>query len=131
MNPEASDRRASLRRSAARHPSPRHTAWFLAAGLLVALVLAFGVSRFASSDPDGLEKVAADHGIDAEERPHALEDTTFAGYGTAAVRDEGLGTGIAGVVGVIATFCVATGAVWLAATVRGRTRQPEHATARP
>jgi len=34
----------------------------LVTGLLVALLLAGGVSYFASSDPDGLTKVAADQG---------------------------------------------------------------------
>lgn len=105
----------------------RHTAGFLAAGLVVALVLAFGVSRFASSEPDGLSKVAADHGLDAREQPHALDDTTFAGYGTALVHDDGLATGIAGTLGVIVTFCCTAVAVWLAAKARDKARRPEPA----
>lgn len=111
--------------------SRRRTALFMAAGLVVALVLAFGASRFAGSEPDGLEKVAAQEGLDVHERPHALGDTTFAGYGTAMIRNKGLGTGIAGVVGVLVTFSFTTAAVLLAVKLRGRARRIDHATTPP
>lgn len=109
----------------------RRTAAFLTTGLVMSLLLAFAVSRFASSEPDGLTKVAAQHGIDAKEQPHALESTTFAGYGTVVVHDEGLGTGIAGVLGVLVTFCVAAAAVWLAARTRNRSHRVEHTATPP
>lgn len=96
----------------------RRTAVFVLGGLLVAFVLAFGVSRLASSQPDGLERVAMDKGINAEERDHTLADGPFADYSTQGVDDDGLGTGVAGLVGVVATFVVAGGAVWIAAEVR-------------
>jgi len=102
--------------------SARHLTWFLGGALALSLVLAFGVSRFASSEPDGLEKVAEAKGLDAHEQPHDLRDTTFADYRTSAVPDEDLGTGIAGVVGVVATFTVTMTAVWLAPKVRDRMR---------
>ncbi len=91
----------------------RRTRWFVLVGLVVALALAFGVSRYASSKPDGLEKVAADKGLDSNEKAHALSDGPFADYETRGVSDPGLGTGIAGVVGVVITFCVAGGVVWV------------------
>ena len=40
------------------------------AGLVVALVLAGVVSRFASSDPDGLTKVSEDHGFAGAGKAH-------------------------------------------------------------
>ena len=43
---------------------------FLAGGLLVAIGLAMLVSGFASSSPDGLNKVAEDHGFAANARTH-------------------------------------------------------------
>lgn len=92
------------------------TLWFIVGGLAIALVLAFGVSRYASSHPDGLEKVAADKELDSGEKPHALEDGPLANYETSGVDDPGLSTGIAGVIGVFATFAVATGAIWMAST---------------
>lgn len=80
----------------------------------MALVLAFGVSRYASSQPDGLERVAADHTIDSDEEAHALADGPFADYTTRGIDDSGLSTGIAGILGVAVTFGVAGGLVWLA-----------------
>jgi hypothetical protein len=98
----------------------RRTGGFVVAGLIVALVLAFGASRWASSEPDGLEKVAADQSLDAGEAPHAMADSPFADYSTRGVDDRGLSTGIAGIVGVVATFAVAGGLVWVAVRVGNR-----------
>jgi hypothetical protein len=78
----------------------------IALGLLVSLLLAFAVSPFASSSPDGLEKVAADKAIDRDEQDHAFADGPLAGYSVERVDDERLSTGVAGVVGVAATFAV-------------------------
>jgi len=99
----------------------RRTASFIVGGLAVALLLAFGVSRYASSEPDGLEKVAADQGLVADERPHPLADGPLAGYATRGVDDPGTATGVAGVIGVVVTFTVAGGLVWVVgATSRRR-----------
>jgi cobalt/nickel transport system permease protein len=92
--------------------------WFLLAGLVVALVLAAVVSFYASASPDGLEKVAADQGIDAKEERHALADSPFADYGTKGVDDERLSGGLAGVAGVGITFLLG-GAVFLVVRRRG------------
>jgi hypothetical protein len=106
----------------------RRTLVFVGAGLVVALLLAFGVSRYASSQPDGLEKVAADHALDEGEQTHALADGPLADYSTAGVDDEGLSTGVAGAVGVVLTFALAGGLVWLARRggVRDRGGAPSH-----
>ena len=81
-------------------------------GLLVTLVLAGGVSYFASSDPDGLNKVAADQGFAKGEKKHASEDSPFAGYETSGVGNDALSGGLAGVVGVAVTFLIAGGVIW-------------------
>ena len=81
----------------------------VAGGLLVALLLAFFVSPFASSSPDGLEKVAADKAIDRDERDHALAGGPLADYSVRGVNDARLSTGLAGVVGVAVTFAVGGG----------------------
>jgi len=83
-------------------------------GLAVTLLLAFGVSRWASSHPDGLEKVAADEGFLDTADEHAFADAAFADYGTEGIEDDGLGTGVAGVVGVAITFVAAAGLVVVA-----------------
>jgi cobalt/nickel transport protein len=54
-------------------------------GLVVSLVLAGGVSFYASSQPDGLEKVAGDIGFLDSAKESAVEDGPLAGYGVAGV----------------------------------------------
>jgi hypothetical protein len=90
----------------------RRTGALVVAGLLVALVLAGVVSYWASSSPDGLEKVAAEHGLDAQARDHDLE-TTFSDYSTAGVDDDRWSVAVAGVVGVGVTFAVFGGLTWV------------------
>ena len=84
----------------------------LVTGLLVALLLAGGVSYFASSDPDGLNKVAADEGFDKGAKNHDLDDSPFAGYETSGVDDGRVSGGLAGVAGVGVTFLIAGGVAY-------------------
>jgi cobalt/nickel transport protein len=53
---------------------------FVAGGLLVAIGLAMLVSGLASSSPDGLNKVAEDHGLAANASQHLFENGPLAGY---------------------------------------------------
>ena len=57
---------------------------FLLGGLLVAIGLATLVSGFASSSPDGLNKVAEDHGFAANAKEHLFENGPLAGYAVKA-----------------------------------------------
>ena len=83
----------------------RPSNWALVVGgFLLALGLAFFVSRYASGSPDGLNKVAIDQGIDGTETEHASAESPLAGYGVEGVDDEGLSTGLSGVIGVAVTF---------------------------
>ncbi|MFJ2825082.1 energy-coupling factor ABC transporter permease [Streptomyces toxytricini] len=97
-----------------------------AAGLAAALVLAGFVSFYASASPDGLEKVAADQGIDAkaEQYEHATADSPLADYGVKDVDDERLSVGLAGVMGVGATIAVGTGVFWAARSRRTAAARP-------
>ena len=94
---------------------------FLLAGLLVALLLAGVVSGFASSSPDGLEKVAQDQGFAETAEEHALSGSPVADYAVAGVEEERLSTGLAGVLGVGVTFAFGLG---LFALVRRRAAEP-------
>ncbi len=85
------------------------TAWFVVGGILVALILAGIVSFYASSSPDGLEKVATEQGLDTNVQDSAVADSPLADYGVAGVENERLGVGLAGVIGVGITFVVAGG----------------------
>jgi cobalt/nickel transport protein len=78
-------------------------------GLVVSLVLAGGVSYYASSQPDGLEKVAGDIGFLDSAKESAVEDGPLAGYGVAGVDNERISGGLAGVIGVASTAAVSFG----------------------
>jgi len=82
---------------------------FLIAGFVLSLVLAGVVSNFASSSPDGLEKVAEDIGFLDSAKDHTYADGPLADYGVKGIENERLSTGAAGVIGVIATAGVSTG----------------------
>ncbi|WP_114253517.1 energy-coupling factor ABC transporter permease [Streptomyces sp. Go-475] len=83
-----------------------------AAGLAASLVLAGFVSFYASADPDGLEKVAADHGIDKKAEDHAVADSPLADYGVKDVEDARLSGGLAGVIGVGVTVVAGSAVFW-------------------
>lgn len=93
---------------------------FIGAGLIVAFALAFFVSPYASSQPDGLNKVAADEGFDSGARDHALDDSPLAGYGVDGVENAKLSKGLSGVIGVTLTFAVGYGALTLVRISRKR-----------
>ncbi|MFI1657837.1 energy-coupling factor ABC transporter permease [Streptomyces sp. NPDC020472] len=82
-------------------------------GVVTALLLAGFVSFYASASPDGLEKVAADQGIDKNVEEHAAANSPLADYGVKGVEAPRLSGGLAGAIGVGATLAVGTGAFWV------------------
>jgi len=79
---------------------------FYSIGLAIAVVIAGFLSFYASSHPDGLEKVAIDLGFIDTAKDSAVADSALADYGVAGIENERLSVGIAGVIGVIATGLV-------------------------
>ncbi|KEF04479.1 MULTISPECIES: energy-coupling factor ABC transporter permease [Streptomyces] len=79
------------------------------AGVAAALVCAGGLSYYASTSPDGLEKVARDQGIDAKAEEHAAKDSPLADYSVKDIANPRIAGGLAGVIGVGATLAVGTG----------------------
>ncbi|MEV6613591.1 energy-coupling factor ABC transporter permease [Streptomyces sp. NPDC051051] len=100
----------------------RRTLW--ATGLVTSLVLAGFVSFYASSDPDGLEKVAADKGIDDRTEEHAAADSPLADYGVEDVDDARLSGGLAGVIGVGTTVVAGSTVFWAVRRRRGSDASP-------
>ncbi|WP_214407304.1 PDGLE domain-containing protein [Pseudonocardia lacus] len=105
----------------ARPTRDRSATGFLVGFLVVALLIAGGLSYFASADPDGLDSVTLDGctvtETDAGERldgtciaqnaeDHALGSGPLADY---AVDGAGGTVGLAGVIGVVVTVLVAGG----------------------
>lgn len=117
--------------AARREPEPasataaRSTRGFWITGLVSALVLAGVVSFYASASPDGLERVAADQGIDEKVEEHGAADSPLADYGVGDIADARLSGGLAGVIGVSATVVVGTGVFWVV-----RRRKEESGAAR-
>jgi cobalt/nickel transport protein len=89
------------------------TGAFIAVVLAVCVVLAGIVSYYASSHPDGLNKVAIDKGLAENEKESATADAPLAGYSTNDVDDERLSGGLAGVVGVGAVLVIAGGVAFV------------------
>lgn len=90
-------------------------------GIAVSLLVAGVVSYYASSEPDGLERVAEDHGfIDTATDPINGSLPT-ADYGISGIENERLSVGLAGILGVVVIAIVAFGLFWLLA--RGKKGQ--------
>ncbi|MEU8698531.1 energy-coupling factor ABC transporter permease [Streptomyces sp. NPDC048680] len=102
-------------------PAARSNRGLWATGLVTALVLAGFVSYYASANPDGLEKVATDQGIDKKTEEHASKDSPLADYGVKDISDARISGGLAGVIGVGATLVVGSGAFYVV-TRRRRTK---------
>ncbi|MFI9393731.1 energy-coupling factor ABC transporter permease [Streptomyces bauhiniae] len=88
----------------------RRTLWIT--GLVTSLVLAGFVSFYASANPDGLEKVAHDKGIDKKTEPHHSSDSPLADYGVKDVANARLSGGLAGVIGVGVTVVAGSAVFW-------------------
>ena len=94
----------------------------LAGGLVVALLVVIGLAPTASSDPDGLQRVAADEGFsdDAQGAPFEL----LPGYSIPGVDNEAASTIFAGTIGTLAVAALALAAGWLLRQ-RARSRERE------
>ena len=85
----------------------------LISGFIASLFLAGVVSFYASSSPDGLEKVAEDIGFIETATETTKSNGVLADYGVKGVENSRLSTGAAGVIGVIATGAISTGLFFL------------------
>ncbi|GLZ28813.1 hypothetical protein Lesp02_10030 [Lentzea sp. NBRC 105346] len=73
---------------------------------VVSLLIAGVLSYFASSDPDGLDKVTEDTGIAQHAQEHPFSGGTFADY---ALGGDSRFTGLAGVLGVVVVLALSFG----------------------
>ena len=82
-------------------------------GLFVALILAIFVSPFASSWPDGLEKVAEDKGFIHLSETQPIIPSPIPDYAWPGINNERLATSIAGLVGTVIIFALGLGLGYL------------------
>ncbi|MGI8889087.1 MAG: PDGLE domain-containing protein [Nocardioidaceae bacterium] len=105
----SSQRTGSTASSASRgKPSTR---LFVLAALAVVLILASGISYYASSQPDGLTKVAADKGFDSQQKSSATADSPFAGYAVKDIANERVSGAVAGATGILLVLALMGGIV--------------------
>jgi len=91
---------------------------FTILALALAVGLATAASPFASSHPDGLEKVAEEKAfLDTGRLAPIQEDAPVPDYAFPGVENERFATGLAGFVGVLAVFAIGYG---VAAVARRR-----------
>jgi PDGLE domain len=100
-------------------------------GLALALFLAGFVSYYASSEPDGLERVATDKGFIGSAAGHGAAGSPLAGYGVAGVDNPRLSAGLAGVAGTLVVLVTAGGLTWALRRTRQRAGQDAGDGARP
>lgn len=77
--------------------------------LLVAMAVAIFLSPFASPSPDGLERVAEDHGFLEKGEGNAVISSPIPDYLFPGMKNEGLATSVAGLTGTLLTFGVMYG----------------------
>ena len=86
---------------------------FVLAGLVVTLLVAGGLSYYASSHPDGLEYVAEQVGFGDSEEDSATADSPLADYRVKGVENDALSGALAGVVGSLIVLALASGLVYV------------------
>jgi cobalt/nickel transport protein len=96
------------------HNASQRNKAFIIIGLGTALLIAIFLSPFASSNPDGLDRVSQDHGFDqkAQADTPARKLPFYSIFNEYAVRGvpAGIATPLAGLVGTLVTFGLAWGA---------------------
>jgi hypothetical protein len=83
---------------------------FTILALALGVALATGLSPYASPSPDGLERVAEDHGFLEQRRPAPLQDDApVPDYAFPGVDDPRVATGLAGFAGTLGVFALGYG----------------------
>jgi hypothetical protein len=83
---------------------------FVVLALALAIGLATAASPFASSSPDGLERVAGEKAfVDQGRLARVQEDAPVPGYAFPGVKNERVATGLAGFVGTLGVFALGFG----------------------
>ena len=84
---------------------------FILLALLASVLLVIFIAPFASSSPDGLEKVAQDKGFleKAQEQKATWKLSPISDYAVGGIKNESLATALAGLIGTLLTFGVGLG----------------------
>jgi hypothetical protein len=102
---------------------------FLAAFLVVALMVAVGASYYASSHPDGLEFVASQSGFLDRAEDSSAEESPLAGYSTRGIDDARVSGGVAGVAGCLLVLGISFGLFRVLRRRTAESAEPEQGAA--
>ncbi len=109
--------------------STRRNRLFFAFGFGIALVIAIFISPFASSDPDGLDRVSQDLNFQHKATAEAVSKKLpfYAIFNEYALRGvpEKVATPVAGLVGTLVTFALAWGSGKVLGKISHKTQEPE------
>lgn len=72
-------------------------------GVVICLIIVLCLAPFASNNPDGLERVAADKGFDKNEYKGIIQ-TAMPNYSIPGIHNDRISTAAAGAAGVLITF---------------------------
>ncbi|HZX02002.1 PDGLE domain-containing protein, partial [Kribbella sp.] len=78
----------------------------LGVGIAVTLLIAGGLSLFASAHPDGLEFVGAKLGFESAAKDSAVASSPLADYGVRGIGNAQVSGALAGIIGVLVTIVV-------------------------
>jgi len=97
----------------------------VAVALALAVGLGLAASPYASSSPDGLERVAETHGFIDQGQVHRVQEgSPIPDYAFPGIDDPRLATGLAGFVGTLGVFLVAFGVAYTLRRLRARPAAP-------
>jgi len=82
--------------------------WWIA-GITITIFMACVLSLFASSEPDGLERVAEDQEFISEAEGQEVINSPMPDYVIPGIENEQLATALAGLVGILIIFGVTLG----------------------
>lgn len=108
-------------------PKARTPKGILIGGLLLAFLLAGFFSGYASSSPDGLEKVAGDKGFLEAGADSSVAGSPLADYAVQGIENERLAGGLAGIIGVLLTIAVGTLIFYVVSRISRRRRRSARA----
>ncbi len=78
-------------------------------GLFIAIAIAVFLSPFASSHPDGLEKVAEDKNFLQAAEEKEIIKAPVPDYSMPGIKNKTIAGSVAGLIGTIIVFCIAYG----------------------
>ncbi|MFH1612918.1 MAG: PDGLE domain-containing protein [bacterium] len=75
-------------------------------GLFISIALVFFIAPFASSSPDGLEKVGQDKGFLHKGEGQEVFNAPFPDYTISWIQNEKISTSLSGLIGIFFTFLI-------------------------